>query len=232
MMTTKHYSEESPIKIKFIPKKDQPAHFYFGDQKFTPDQYGNNCLIHAILTGIGCPEMDAHEVRKEIAKACMTEGHPSHDYIKRGITQNYVKIGLIGGGGEPQDLTFRVNGIEYKFERADWDKRFIDEWLYKDWKKIASQHSKFKVRLREDNKLKHLENLSGVADDGSVLHRCHHLSQKSLNTMLVNAVLSDHKENREQQAPYTSVRGQHVELMAVAVFLMSSVWTHIVIITT
>ena len=181
-----------PSKLHFCRKGDQPAHFYFGDQKFTPDQHGNNCLIQAVLTGIGHPEMDAHEVRKEIAKACMTEGHPSHDYIKRGIARNYVKIGLVGGG-EPLTFTIKDGKIEYE-GRMSWEFELIDEWLYNDWKNIASEYfkRKFKVKLRKGDK--RLENLSGVADDGSELHRCHRLSEKSLITMLVNAVNSDDKE--------------------------------------
>ena len=93
MTSFKHCSEKSPITIKFIPQKgDQPAKFCFGDKKFTPNQHGNDVFIHAVLAGVGQPEIDAHEIRKDIAKACTTKDHPSCDYIKSGVAGNLMKM--------------------------------------------------------------------------------------------------------------------------------------------
>ena len=100
LMNVKHHSDGDTIVVKHIPATEtEPAHFYYGDKKFSPEQGSeNNCLIHAVQEALP-PEQrrSPKEIRDHIAKACLTKGHPCNQYIKSGIARNYVHIGLVGG---------------------------------------------------------------------------------------------------------------------------------------
>ena len=114
LLNVAHHADGEPIEITFIPEKgDAPGHYIFGEKEFTPQQDGNNCLIHAVLAGAGGLEMDAGQVRKDIAKACYNQKHPCHDYIKYGIARNYVRIGMVGAG-------YDHNSNKFDSKKAYW----------------------------------------------------------------------------------------------------------------
>ena len=85
------YAQKKPIVVKPIPGTDD---YFWGEDEFTAQEHGNNCLIKAVLAGAGKSDMQAGEVRKIIADACRDPQHPCHDYIKRGIDIDSVRMVL------------------------------------------------------------------------------------------------------------------------------------------
>ena len=92
-----HVTGESLV-VKFTPGiGTEPGHFHVGSESFSVDEFGNDCLIHAVMKGAGQTDYSTSDIRREIASACKNENHPCYDYIRRGIACNYVGLGLIGG---------------------------------------------------------------------------------------------------------------------------------------
>ena len=187
-----------PIEVKFIPGKDgRPGHYYVGHEIFTPQEHGNNCLIHAVLKGAGRTDMDAGQVRKHIAEACRDSKHPCHDYIKRGIARNYVRIGVVGGG-----FVTYING---KFSgKAAWYPH-MDAFLLNEWNANQENEERSKIDIRKWKQprkpvtcrqapvdrvaSKHLGGwLQGVTLQTLGLNRCHRLSEKSIQEMVQHAI--------------------------------------------
>ena len=170
-----HYAKGKPIQVKFIPERNgQPGHFYFGGEKFIPQQHGNNCLIHAVLAGAGQKDMDVGQVRKCIAEACCDRDHPCHGYITRGIARNYIRMGVVGGSDH---VTF--DGVRFK-GKAPWYTH-LDCLLFNDWgDKNGPNVKNSKVQVAYDQ----------YGNLNPKLNRCHRLSEKSIQEMVANAIAS------------------------------------------
>ena len=164
----------NPIEITFIPGKgDRPGHYIFGKERFSPRQHGNDCLIHAVLEGAGRKDMDAGQVRIHIAEACLDLNHPCHDYIKRGIARNYVRIGVVGG------VKYTGDGFT---EKAPWYPH-MDKFLLNDWKSNPDNATNSGIDISKWTRAGGSATLDKLG-----LNRCHRIAEKPIQNSVERAI--------------------------------------------
>jgi preprotein translocase subunit SecA len=175
LLNVQHHAGGESIEIKFVPGKDgAPGHYYLdGKEKYAPQQHGNDCLIYAVLAGAGRSDVDANQVRSEIARACQDSTHPCHDYIKRGIARNYVHIGLVGGAIKFEEGTYSGKAMWYKH----MDHYLLEEMKLMPKEKIPGIDIKNWTFANGEKTLTSLG-----------LDRCHRLSERSIQGMIEHAV--------------------------------------------
>lgn len=180
LLNVGHHAEGDPIVVKFVPGSgDQPGHYFYGEQSFTSQQFGNDCLIHAVMAGAGITNVDARKVRSDIAQSCRDSKHPCHHYIKLGIARNYVHIGLVGAG---DSLKFDPNTKEFS-GKASWYAH-MDRFLLEEWKRNPQNAEESDIDISKWKKSANGKH--DLTDLG--LNRCHRLSEKFIQQLIKRAI--------------------------------------------